>query len=132
MIIGTGDLWENSTHRKIPESLLGSAGVRSCPGLSNWCTFGFSNQQTGRYAPATELELIMFQPFPSGEIVCHIITKVNNGIIAAYITVFDLMRGNRRYFILFIVYSLVYPSIASNLVKLATLSPWYDSVHTHT
>ena len=31
-----------------------------------------------------------------------------------------------------IVGALVYPSIDSNLVTLATLIPWSDSVHTHT
>ena len=49
--------------------------------------------------------------------------QVNNGLLAVYITVFDPRRGKRRCFITFIVYSLVYPSIASNLVTLATLSP---------
>ena len=31
-----------------------------------------------------------------------------------------------------LVNDLVYPSITSNLVTLATLSPWSDSVYTHT
>ena len=35
-------------------------------------------------------------------------------------------------FITFLVYALVYPIIASNLVILDNLSPWYDSVYTHT
>ena len=51
--IGIGDLWENSAHRKMTEILLGSAGVGSCPVLSNRCTFGLANQQYGSYAPDT-------------------------------------------------------------------------------
>ena len=39
------------------ESLLGSSGVVSCPGLINRCIFGLVNQQAGSYAPATDLEL---------------------------------------------------------------------------
>ena len=63
---------------------------------------------------------------------CHLSTQVNDGILAAYITVFESRRGKRRRFIPFLVYDLIYPSIASNLVTLATLSPWSDSVYTHT
>ena len=52
--------------------------------------------------------------------------------LAAYINVFDPSRGKRRQFIPFLVYDLVYLSIAINLVTLATLVPWSDSVCTHT
>ena len=38
---------------------------------------------------------------------------------------------NRRCFILCLVFALVYPSIAENLVTLATLRPWSDSFCTH-
>ena len=62
----------------------------------------------------------------------HLITQVNGGNIAAYITVFEPRRGTRRSFITFMVYVLVYLSIASNIVTLDTLSPWYDSVRTQT
>ena len=62
----------------------------------------------------------------------HLSTKVNNSDLSAYINVFDPIRGKRRHFITFLVYALVYLSIASNLVNLATLSPWSDSVCTHT
>ena len=58
----------------------------------------------------------------------HLSTQANNGIIAVYITVFDLRRGKRRCFIPFLVYALVYLSISGNLVTLDTLSPKSDSV----
>ena len=58
-------------------------------------------------------------------------TPINDGILAVEITVFDLRRGKRRCFIDFLVYDLVYLIIAANLVTLATLSPWSDSVFTH-
>ena len=132
MAVWIGDLWENSAHRKIRESLLGSAGVGSCPVISNPCTLVLANQQAGIYAPDTELELIRFRPFIFGELVCHLITQVNDGILTAYITVFDSRRGKFRRFIPFLVYNLVYPRIDSNLVNLATLSTWSDSVCTHT
>ena len=105
--------------------------MASCTGLSNWCMFGFFNQQAGSYAPSTELELITFRPFPFWDPVWHLITQVNDGDLAAYITDFYPRRGKRRRFITFLVYALVYPSIASNLVTLATLSPWSNCVRTH-
>ena len=46
--IGIGDLKDNSSHRKIREILLGSAGVGRHPGLSNRCTFLLANQQAGK------------------------------------------------------------------------------------
>ena len=104
----------------------------SCPGLSSCCTFGLYNQLAGSYAPATELELIMFRPLPLRGIVRNLITQVDGGILAAYITVFDLRRGKSKRFTPFIIFSLVYMSISSNLVTLDTLSTWYDSVHMHT
>ena len=67
-------------------------------GLSNQCTFGLDNQQDRRYAPDTELERIEFQPFPSSELVWQLSTQVNDGIIAAYMNVFDPGRGRRRRF----------------------------------
>ena len=86
----------------------------------------------GSKTPNTELELIMFQNFPLGKLVWHLITQVNGGIIAAYITVFDPRKVKRRRLIPFMVYDLVYPSIASNLLTLYTISPWYDYVCKHT
>ena len=83
MTIGLGALWENSSHRNIRECLLGSAGVGSCPGVSNWCTFGLANEYSGRYALATELELIRFQPFSFKDLVWNLITQVNDSILAA-------------------------------------------------
>ena len=53
----------------------------------------------------------------------HLSTQVKNSDLAAYITDFDAMRDNFRRFIPFLVYALVYPSIASNIMTLATLSP---------
>ena len=132
LTIGIGDLWENYSYRNIRESLLRRAGVGSCLGVSNHCMFGLANQQAGRFAPATQLELIRFWPFPFGELMWHLITQVNNGDLADQITVFYPRRGKCRRFITFLVYAMVYPSISSNLVTLATLSPWYDSVCTHT
>ena len=62
----------------------------------------------------------------------NIITQGNNGLLSSYITVFDLRRVNCRRFIPFLIYALVYLSIASNLVTLDNLSPYPDSVFTHT
>ena len=90
--------------------------------------FGLDNWLDGSFAPATELELNMFRPLPFGELVYHLIKQVNNGLLDAYITVFDLRRDNRRCFIPCLVYALVYPSISSNLVTLVTLSPRNESV----
>ena len=131
-MIGIGALRENSPHRNIRESLLGSSGVGSYTGVSNRCTFVLDNQQIGSYALATELELIRFWPLPFGELVCHLITKMNDSIISSQITVFDPRMSNLRRFIPFLVYTLVYMSITSNLLNLATLSTWSDSVCTHT
>ena len=94
--------------------------------------FGFSNQFSGRYTPATDLELIRFRPLPLEDLVWRLSTQVNDGIIAAYITVSEPRRVNHRPFIPFLVYALVCPSISSNLVTLATLSPWSDYSCTHT
>ena len=49
---------------------------------------------------------------------------MNDSDIYAYITVFDPSRDKRGRFNPFLVYALVYLSIESNLVTLATLSPW--------
>ena len=62
----------------------------------------------------------------------HLSTQVNNGILAVYITIFEPWGGKRRCFISFMVYALVYPSIASKLLNLDTLSPKSDSVYTLT
>ena len=102
------------------------------PGLSKRCTFVLANLLYGSFVPATELELNRFGHFPFGGILCNLITQVNNGLLAAYITVFETRRDKRRCFITCLVYALVYPSISSNLVTLATLSPRSDSVCTHT
>ena len=57
---------------------------------------------------------------------------MNNSDISAYINDFDPKKDKRRHFISFLVYAMVYLSISSNLVTLATLSPWSDSVYMHT
>ena len=132
LTIGIGSLQENPTYRKISERLLGRAGVGRCPGSSNRCKVWLANKQAGKYISATKLELNMFRPFTLGEIVWHLSTQVNGSDIDAYITVFEPRRDNSRSFIHFLVYDRVYPSIASNLVTLATLSPWYKSVCTYT
>ena len=62
----------------------------------------------------------------------HLSTQLNNGLLDDYIAFFDPGRGRRRFFITCLVYAMVYPSIASNLVNLATLSPRSDSIYTHT
>ena len=129
--IGIGFLQENSINRKIRESLLWRAGVGRCPGLSNWCTFWLANKQSGKYIYDNELELNRFQTLPLGELVWHLSIQVKNSDPAAYINVFDPRRDKRRRFITFMVYDLVYLSIASNLVTLDALSPWSDYVCTH-
>ena len=103
----------------------------SFPGLGNQCMFGLAKQQAGSYAPATELDIIRFWNFPFRELVWHLRTQVNNSDLASYISVFDPRRGKLERFIPFLVYVLVYPIIAGNLVTLATLSHWSNSVHTH-
>ena len=57
----------------------------------------------------------------------HLSTQVNDGDIDVLITVFDPRRGNHRRFIPFPVYD-----FASNLVTLATISPWSEYVCTYT
>ena len=69
---------------------------------------------------------------PFGELVWYLSTQVKNSDLVAYITVFDPRRDKRRRFIPFLVYYLVYPIISSNLVTLDTISPWSDSICTHT
>ena len=86
----------------------------------------------GSFARSTELELNMFQPSPFGDLVCHLSTQVNTGLLSAYITIFDPRRDKRRFFIPYLVYALIYPSIASKLVTLDNLSPWSDYVCTYT
>ena len=132
LTIGIGALRYSFAHRKIRESLVGRVGVFRCPVLSNCCTFLLANKKSGKYIYATDLEFNRFRPFPIGELVWHLSTQVNDGLLAAYITVFDPSRDNCRCFIPFLVYTLVYPIISSNLVTLTTLSPWSDSVCTHT
>ena len=127
LTIGIWSLRENSAHGNIGESLLGSAGVGRCPGWSNRCTFGLANQQAGKYISATKLELNMFRHLPFVELVWHLSTQLNNSDLVAYISVFDPRRGKHRRFVPFLVYTLFYLSIASNLVTLSTLSPWSDS-----
>ena len=132
LTIGKGDLRKNSTHRNIRKIILGSAGVGRCPGLSNRCTILLADQQARIYISITELELNRFKPLTLGDILWHLSTQVNNSYISSQINFFDLSRGKRRRFIPFLVYALVYPSISSNVVNLATLSPWYESFCTHT
>ena len=72
--IGIGALRENSAYREIRVSLLGSAGVVNCTGISNQCMFRLANQKSGSYDPATELELIMFWNLPFGDLVWHLST----------------------------------------------------------
>ena len=103
-----------------------------CPGLSNRCTFGLANWLYENFAPSTELELNRFRPSPFRELVWHLSTQVNNGLLAACITVFDPRRDKRRCFISCLFYALIYPRISSNLVTLDTLIPKYESICTHT
>ena len=82
----------------------------------------------GDLFPATELEMNFFCLRPSRELVWHLSTQMNKCLLAVYITVFEPSRGNRRCFINFLVYALVYPSIDSNFVNLDILIPKSDSV----
>ena len=43
---------------------------------------GLSNRLAGRFELATELELNWFRPLPLGELVRHLSTQVNNGILS--------------------------------------------------
>ena len=132
MTIGIGSLWEIFADSKIGESLLGSSGVVSCPRISNRCKLGFANQHTGSYNPATELELIRFWSFPFSELVWNLITQVNDGLLAAYIAVFDPSMGKCMRCVPFMVYNMIYTNICINLTTLDTLSPWSVSVCIHT
>ena len=102
-----------------------------CPGLSNRYTFVLANLMSERFAPATELELNRFWPSPFGELVWHLSTQVNTGLLASQITVFGWRRDKRRCFIPCLVYALVYSIITSNIVNLSTLSPRSDFLHAH-
>ena len=93
--------------------------------------FGLSNQQAGKYIFATKLELIRFCSFPLEDLMWNLITQVNDGDLAAYITVFDLSRYKGMCFTPFLVYDMVYLSISRNLVTLATLSHWSGYVFMH-
>ena len=103
-----------------------------CPSLISRCTSGLANQLDGSFPPDTELYTNRFWPSPFGEFVWHVSTQMNNGILAAWITVFDLRRDKRRCFIFYLVYALLYRSISSNLMTLANLSTRSDSVCRHT
>ena len=129
--IWIGSLWEHFDNRKIRESLLVSAVLGSCTGISNQCMLVLANQKSERYSPATELESIRFWSLPFGNLVWHISTQLNDGLIVAYIIVFYPRRGKSRCFIPFMVYALVYPNIYRNLVAFAALSPWCDSFWKH-
>ena len=100
--------------------------------LSNWCTIALVNGLAGIFISCYWVSWIGFCLKPSSELLWHLSTQVNNGPLYVYITVFDPRRGNRRCFIHFLVYALVYRSIASNLVTLGTLSPKSYSAYTQT
>ena len=70
----------------IRENLLGSAGVGSCTGLRNRCTFLLANQKAGKYIYTTELELNRFRTFSLGKLVWHLSKQVNDSDLDAYIT----------------------------------------------
>ena len=119
------------TNRKYKKLFQNYSYICRCPGLSNGCTFGLANRLDGSFAPDTELELNMFRPFPFGQLVWNLRTQVNNGLLDAQITVFDPRSDKHSSFFPCLVYALVYPSISSNLVTVATLIPWSESVCTH-
>ena len=81
--IGVVSLQESFVHRKIRERLLERAVVVRYPVLSNRCKFWLANQQAVKYISATESEINKCLPFPLGDIVWHISTKVNDIHIAA-------------------------------------------------
>ena len=132
MNIGIGALWDNYAHSKITVIFLVNVGVDSCPGVSNQCMLGLAYQQSWKYFPATELDIIRFWPFPFRYLMWHLSTQVNDGILSTYMNVSDPSRGKRRCFSTFLVYALVYLSIASILVTLDTLSHWSEYFHMHT
>ena len=101
-------------------------------GLRNRCICGLANRMAVIFAPATESKLNRFCHLPCGELMWHVSTHGNDSDIAPKITAFDPRRGKHRRLIPFLVYALVYLIIASNHVALDTLSPWFDSVCTHT
>ena len=101
-------------------------------GLRKRCVFGLATKISGRFSTSTELEINRFRALPFGDVVWKLIPKVNSGLLAAYITVFDSRREKRRWFIPYLVFTLVYTIISSNLVTLATLSHRSGSVCTHT
>ena len=123
---------KNSAHRKITESLLGIAGGGSCPGLSNRCIFDWPTNRLGNTFLLLSQSLLGFGLCPQERSCGTSSQQVNDSDIAAQITVFYLRRDNRRRFTPFLVYALIYPIIAIHLMTLATLSPWQDSVCTHT
>ena len=100
-----------------------------CTCLSNQSTFGSAKQLVRSFAHANEWEISRFWPLPFRELVWNLIIQVNNGMLAAYITVFDPRRDKRRCFIPFLVYARVYPSISSNRVTLDTIISRPESVY---
>ena len=120
------------TNREVYQIFLALLFLQQVTSLSNRCTFAFGQPSGWDFIPATDLELNRFRPLPVGELVWHLRTRGNNGLLDAYINIFDPRRGKFSRFIHYLFYSMVYPSISSNLVTLYTLSHWYDSVCTHT
>ena len=57
--------------------------ICGCTGLRNQCKFELANLLAGISATATELEINRFWNAPSGELVWHLSTQVNNGLVAA-------------------------------------------------
>ena len=69
--------------------------------LSNRCTFSLANGFYGRFISRYWVSWIGFGLCPSRQLVWHLSTQVNIGILDVYITVFDPRRGKRGCFMPF-------------------------------
>ena len=77
-------------------SVLSRRLLKQMHSLRNRCTFALANGLAGRNISRYWVSLIDFGLRPSRELVWHLSTKANNGLLAVYITVFDPRRGKRR------------------------------------
>ena len=71
--------------------VLSRSFLRQVHGLWNRCTFSLANSLDGRFISRYCVSLIGFGLRPSRELIWHLGTQVNNGLLGVYITV--LNRG---------------------------------------
>ena len=75
--------------------------LQQVTGLSSLCMFALAHGLSGRFISCYWVSWIGFAFRPSRELVWHLSTQGNNGLLAVYINVFDPRRGKCRWFIPF-------------------------------